>query len=145
MKTIENDPALTIELQELYLLSKHWSSDIRFAEDEIRFLKKTLRTYTHPGENIKLLSKREAFNKRLAEQDSNICYLKVELTDLLKFIGPFVNESNKDIGINLLEKFIKLETEIKSEIESLKQIKKSLFSFFEEIMKAESDKFPTNA
>jgi hypothetical protein len=145
MKTIENDPLLDEELQELYILSKHRSSDIRFAEDEVRFLKKTLHTYTLSGENIRLLSKKAEFNKRLAEQDSNIYYLKIELVELLKFISPFINESNKEIGINLLEKFIKLETDTKSVVESVKQIKKSLFFFFEELMKAESDKFPKNA
>ncbi|MDB5123582.1 MAG: hypothetical protein JWP94_1711 [Mucilaginibacter sp.] len=145
MKTIENDPLLDEELQELYILSKHRSSDIRFAEDEVRFLKKTLHTYTLSGENIRLLSKKAEFNKRLAEQDSNIYYLKIELVELLKFISPFINESNKELGINLLEKFIKLETDTKSVVESVKHIKKSLFFFFEELMKAESDKFPKNA
>jgi hypothetical protein len=145
MKTIENDPLLDDELQELYILSKHRSSDIRFAEDEIRFLKNTLHTYALPQGISELVSKKEAFNKRLAEQDSNIYHLKIELVELLKFISPFINGSNKEIGINLLEKFIKLETEIKSVAGSVKQIKNSLFLFFEELMRVESDKFPKNA
>ncbi len=142
MKTIENDPQLDEELQELFILSKHWDSDIRFAEDEIRFFKKTLNTYVIPLANGELLSKKEAFGKRLAEHDSTICYLKIELIELLKFISPFVSGSNNKIGIDLLEKFSRLEAEIESVVGSVKQIKKSLLLFFEELMKVESDKFP---
>lgn len=145
MKTIENDPLLEDELQELYLLCKYRSSDIGFAEDEIRFLKKTLNTYALPQANGEIISRSESFNRRLTEQDSNIRYLKIELVELLKFISPFINGSNKEIGINLLEKFAKLETEVKSVVESIKQIKTSLFLFFEKLMKAESDRFPKNA
>jgi len=40
MKKVTKDPQLEEELQELYLESKHWLSDLHFEEDEIRFLKK---------------------------------------------------------------------------------------------------------
>ena len=39
MKTTLPDLELEFELQELYILSKHWIQDISFFEDEIRFFK----------------------------------------------------------------------------------------------------------
>jgi ferritin-like metal-binding protein YciE len=135
MKTLVQDPELEYELQELYILSNHWMSDIHFAEDEIRFLKNMLNNYLVPNLKNDFLKEIENFNNILEQQNANIFHLKNKIRNLLKFIGPLINESNKQISVDLIEKFTGLETEVKTLFESVKQVKKSLFSFTEDVMK----------
>ena len=141
MKTIIQDSELEDELQELYILSNHWISDIHFEEDEIRFLKKIINNYLVPGLKSGQLDEIADFNKTLTRQDENIANLKNKIAGLLKFIGGLVNDSNAEIRIDLVEKFAALEAEMKTLFESVKQVKKLLFSFTEEVMKAECNAF----
>ena len=141
MKTIIQDPELEVELQELYILSNHWMSDIHFEEDEIRFLKKIINNYLVPGLKSGQLDEIADFNKALTRQDENIANLKNKIAGLLKFIGGLVNDSNAEIRIDLVEKFAAVEAEMKTLFESVKQVKKLLFSFTEEVMKTECNAF----
>jgi hypothetical protein len=141
MKTIIQDPELEVELQELYILSNHWMSDIHFEEDEIRFLKKIINNYLVPGLTSGPLNEIADFNKTLTQQDENIANLKNKIAGLLKFIGGLVNDSNAEIRIDLVEKFAAVEAEMKTLFESVKQVKKLLFSFTEEVMKTECNAF----
>jgi len=136
MKVITNDPQLDDELQELYLESKHWLSDIHFAEDEIRFLKRVINNYLIPGVANNQLIEIDKFNRELDQQDANILALKNKNTELLKLIGILVNGTDKEIGIGLVEKFAGLETEMKTLFEAVKHIKRSLFLFTEGVMNA---------
>jgi len=136
MEAIINDPQLDFELQELYLESKHWLSDIRFAEDEIRFLKKVINNYLIPGVKNNQLIEIDNFNRELDQQDANILPLKNKITELLKLIGILVNETDKEIGIGLVEQFAGLEAEMKTLFEAVKHIKRLLFLFTEGVMKA---------
>jgi hypothetical protein len=135
MKKIIKDLQLDDELQELYLESKHWLSDIHFEEDEIRFLRKVIDNYLVPGLKNEQLIEINNFNGALAQQDANIPYLKSKITGLLKLIGILINETDKEIRIELVEQFATLETEMKTLFEAVKQIKKLLFLFTEEVMR----------
>ncbi|MDB4901951.1 MAG: hypothetical protein JWQ63_1232 [Mucilaginibacter sp.] len=135
MKKIIKDLQLDDELQELYLECKHWLSDIHFEEDEIRFLRKVIDNYLVPGLKNEQLIEINNFNGALAQQDANIPYLKSKITGLLKLIGILINETDKEIRIELVEQFATLETEMKTLFEAVKQIKKLLFLFTEEVMR----------
>ena len=140
--TIALDPELEYELQELYILSNHWISDIQFAEDEIRFLKNILHKYLVPALKNDQLIEMENFNKTLARLNVDIPILKNKILDLLKLIGPYlIDETNTEISLGLIEKYTGLETEIKALFENVKRVKKLLFSFIEEIMKSECTVF----
>jgi len=141
MKTITKDPQLEDELQELYLESKHWLSDLHFEEDEIRFLRKMINNYLLPGLKNDQLNRIESFNKPLLRYDANIPLLKNKINELLKLIGSLINETNKEIGVDLLEQFTALELEMKTLFESVKQVKKLLFLFADDVMKTECDVF----
>jgi len=141
MKTLIQDSELEDELQELYILSNHWISDIHFEEDEIRFLKKMINNYLAPGLNGGQLNEIADFNKTLTRHDENIANLKNKIAGLLKFIGGLINDSNAEIRIELVEKFAALEAEMKTLFESVKQVKKLLFSFTEDVMKTECNAF----
>lgn len=137
MKTIVQDTELEFELQELYILSKHWISDIHFIEDELRFLKHVVETRLVPNLKNEQLFETADFNKAFAQIEGNIPALKTEISDFLKFVDPLINKPGTTIGLNLLEKFTTLDTEIKTLFESVKQVKKLLFSVTEDVMKAE--------
>ena len=141
MKTIAEDSELDVELQELYILSNHWLTDIQFAEDELKFLKhlinKYLVTYT---ENI-APEEINIFNETIEQQEAITLSIKNKIFDLLKFIGPIVKGTGGEIGVDLIEKFTLLETEVKTLFESAKQLKRSLFSFTEEVMRTECEAF----
>ena len=140
--TVALDPELECELQELYMLSNHWISDIQFVEHEIRFLKNILHKYLVPALKNDQLIEMETFNKTLTRLNADIPVLKNKILDLLKFIGPYlIDETNTEINLSLLEKFTALETEIKALFENVKQVKRLLFSFIEEIMKSECTVF----
>lgn len=138
MKTIIQDPELDYELQELYILSKHWKSDIQFVEDEIRFLRKVIQKYLSPGLENGQLPEAEFFSIVLGQQDVNIPGLKKRISMLLKFMEPIITEENKEIGINLLERFATLEKEIQTLFESVKLAKGSLFSVTEKLIRTEN-------
>jgi len=135
METIKYNGQLDLELQELYIESSHWISDIDFVEDEVRFLKKALHKYHAYTEGLQLYEANN-FIKILEQQHTNIPGIKIKVVELLKFIEPFVNDSDKEIGVDLVEKFIALETEIKALTEYLRLVKNLVFSFIEEAVKA---------
>jgi hypothetical protein len=137
MKPITEDPQLEEELQELYILSKHWISDIHFEEVEIKFLKNILNKYLVSETTHEQLDEIRGFNESLTLQDASIDAMKEKISELLRFLGSIIIGSDPQIRLDLVEKFAVLETEMKALFVSVKQLKKSLFSFTEEIMKTE--------
>jgi hypothetical protein len=137
MKTIIQDGELEFELQELYILSKHWISDIHFIEDELRFLKHVVEKHLAPNLENEQLFEVDDFNEVFVQTEGNIPALKTEVSDFLKFIAPLIKKPDTMIGLNLLEKFTALDTEMKTLFESLKQVKKLLFSLTEDVIKTE--------
>ena len=135
------DPQLEYELQELYILSKHWTSDVCFAEDEIRFLKNVLHKYWDATLSNEQLSEVEAVKRALINLEFDIPCLKGEIKEFLKFIEPMIKRSETEIGINLLDKYTKLQAEIEALFAAVKIVKKSLFSFTEDLMKKECTLF----
>jgi hypothetical protein len=140
MKTTKQDPQLETELQELYILSRHWTSDINFAEDEIRILKDALKKHSTNFEKLQL-DEANDFYKMLALQDVVVLDIKRKVSEFLQFIKPLVTGSENEIGLNLIEKFAVLNTEIQDLLDAVKQIRKSLFFFIETVMKTELTSF----
>lgn len=140
MKTIVIDPQLEYELQELYILSKHWASDITFVEDEVRILKDILNKYLTKMANLQLKEAKN-FEKILGQQDEITLDIKSKISQFLTFMEPLVSGAKEEIRVNLIEKFTELQTQITSLSEYIKVLKKSLFSFTEEVMRADGAMF----
>jgi hypothetical protein len=137
MKTILPDLELEFELQELYILSKHWIQDISFVEDEIRFFKTIFDKFPDPALINEPNSVAWEFKRRIIQQEANIDSLKARIQDYLKFLEPFVSDKNKLIDLDLVEKFNTLGTEIKNLLGSVKHTKAELFTYAERFMTAE--------
>jgi hypothetical protein len=140
MKTPAIDTQLEYELQELYILSKHWASDIDFVEDEVRILKDILNKYLIKMRNLQVKEAKN-FEKILGQQDAAILDIKSKISKFLTFMEPLVSGANQEIGVNLIEKFTELQTQITSLCQYVKVLKKSLFSFTEEVMRADGAMF----
>jgi len=143
MKTVTEDPELGVELQELYILSNHWLSDIHFAEDEMKFLKHVINKYLATHTLSIVLEEIGIFNESLGQQEITTLSIKNKILDLLKFIAPLVKGTGEEIGLDLIERFTALEMEVKEMFESVKRLKKSLFAFTEEVMRIECEIFTT--
>jgi hypothetical protein len=137
MKTILPDLELEFELQELYILSKHWIQDISFIEDEIRFFKTIFDKFPDPALINEPNSVAWEFKRKIIQQESNIDSLKARIQNYLKFLEPFVGDQKKLVNLDLIEKFNVLGTGIKNLFESVKQTKADLFIYAERFMTLE--------
>lgn len=137
MKTIIPDPELEFELQELYILSRHWMQDISFIEDEVRFFKIIFNKYLDPVLVNEHNSIPWNFSQKITLQERNIDNLKLRIPEYLKFLEPFINDQGKMIDLSLIEKFNGLAGEIKGLFESTKQTKNEIFKYAEEVIGSE--------
>lgn len=136
METITDNTQLDVELQELYIESSHWVSDVDFVEDEIRFLKKALHKYYACTESLQL-QEAGKFMKMLDQQHTHIEGIKPRIAGFLKYIEPVVAGPVKKVSIELVERYISLQTEIKAMGEYVRLVKNLVFAFIEEAIKAD--------
>jgi hypothetical protein len=128
------DTQLEYELQDLYISTKHWLSDISFVADEIRFFKDLIDKYFIPGSNNEYTIEVKALRKMISQKEINSVIFKNKVITYLKFLEPFINDLNKEIDINLIERHTMLENEINDLLESIQQFKRDLFSLAEKLM-----------
>ncbi|MCC8424918.1 hypothetical protein [Mucilaginibacter sp. UR6-11] len=134
MELLAHNTQLDCELQEMYIISNHLKTDVTFIEDEIRFLKNTLNKYNIYIANTQL--NRIIYFKRIIEQqETGIPLIKNKISGFLKCLGTLVNDSEKEISLDILEKFNTLNTEVKSIADQILSVKHSFFLFLEEITK----------
>src|SRR5438309_10956746 len=116
---ITTDKELEFELQELYILCKHWLDDILFIEDELRFFKNVLKKYQDMGSQFALPSKGQEFSQKIQQLEQHIVSLKVRIPEYLNFLKPFIGDLKKEMDLDLVEKYNALETEIKDMFASI--------------------------
>jgi len=134
MSIIQPDTELEYEVQELYILAKHWLQDISFAEDELHFFKNLLTKFGLNSADAGLGSEWELFNEKIAVQEHNIVGLKLAIPKFLDFLAPYVNDQKKPMDLHLLEQYNGLDDEIKELLASVKTTKGELFACAEDIM-----------
>ncbi|WP_295792952.1 hypothetical protein [Mucilaginibacter sp.] len=134
MSTLTPDPELESELQELYILVRHWQQDIGFMEEELQFFKNVLNKYQpeNPGDNVEL--KTTVFGSEIAKQEKHLAALKTKIPDFLHFLEPFIGDIKKDMDMSFLAKYNQLQTELQQLFTDVKTTKSSLFSYTEGLM-----------
>ncbi|WP_419701534.1 hypothetical protein [Mucilaginibacter sp. NFX135] len=130
MNTAPTDSQLEYELQELYILSEHWLQDISFLEDELRFFNHILSEYREPGMSSTVVD----FTTKVQEQEKHVNFLKIKIPEFLHFLKPFISDQKKGMDLGFLEKYNKLETELRLLFAAVKATKKELFRHTEAIM-----------
>jgi hypothetical protein len=134
MNTTNPDTQLEYELQDLYISSKHWLSDVSFMADEIRFFKHLIDKYFVPGAKNQHVAEVNAFRKTISEKETETVVLKSMVLAYLNFLEPFVCDLKEAIGFDLIEKHSFLENQIQNQFQSLKLFKKDLFSIAEKLI-----------
>lgn len=130
MEALSEDTQLDTELQELYIVSSHWNSDIDFVHYEISLLKNVLNKYRIQSKNLQA-EETERFYAMLEIKDAAIPALKYSVAEFIKSIEPIITHCVNNIGLELLEKFNALEAEIAHSIQYIKLVKKLVYAFLE--------------
>lgn len=123
MKKINEDQELEFELQEVYLTSKQWLSDLAFLEEETNFLNEQLSGTGHPL--IKASSQQNLAvrlqNARQIHQD-----IGRRLNAFIDELEPLLLKTDPNPNLKLLEDFNALQTAIRDALTVLKGIKYAL-------------------
>jgi len=141
METKTTDTQFEYELQELYISSKHWQSDISFVADEVRFFKNVIGKYFKADNPQSQGAQMHHCKMMIVRLQEEIITLKIKVIAYLNFLGPYIGNPEKKIDINLIEKHSVLENEIKALFESVKLLKVDLFSLTENVMDEERNCF----
>jgi hypothetical protein len=131
MKNVDPHPELEFELLEPNVVSAHWSKDILFLEDEIRFFKNTLVLYGNLDMPAKRPLKRREFDIKIAELQVKIDAVKEEIPTFLGNLEPYIGNVNNGISISLVEEFSVLDEQIRALFSSVKETKGQLFIYIE--------------
>ena len=127
------DLELEYELEELYILSKHWIQDISFVETELRFFKEIADKYS--AANHQDISTLQRFKQKMVCQEANLAALKDCVPEYLKSLGPYIKDLKKTIPLNLVEQFTALQLNVQEMFDDFKSLRKELFEVAEKIIK----------
>ncbi|MEO6631471.1 MAG: hypothetical protein ABIN13_07115 [Mucilaginibacter sp.] len=137
MNTLPPDTELESELQELYILARHWQQDIAFMEEELQFFKNVLNKYRPTATASDMASKSVGFSREIQKQEKHIGALKTKIPDFMAFLEPFIGDLKKGMDMSFLDKYNQLQAELQDLFTDVKATKKALFTYTESIMNSE--------
>jgi hypothetical protein len=138
MEVLIDNTELDCELQEMYMISSHWKTDIGFVKDEIRFLNNTLDKYKTGAADVEL-TKLTQFQKIIDKEGIKLQDAETNIAEFLGELGPIVNHDKTEFGLDVLEKFNELETTIKSVTNYIILIRRLVFLFLEKEINAKKE------
>lgn len=127
------DTELKSELQNLYLVSKHWMSDLEFVEDEIRFLKSLVSRYWRFILQSDDLIEVQELNVMLMFYEENIPGIKSRIREYLRFIELLITNKNSSSDFDIKESFNPLKLEVIRLSGSIRTLKNSYFILTEKL------------
>ncbi|MBW4891011.1 hypothetical protein KXQ82_14895 [Mucilaginibacter sp. HMF5004] len=141
MNITSTDTQLEYELQDLYIASKHWLSDIAFAEDEAKFFHTVIDKYIKPdiinGHDAKL----HHCKMMLYQQQFEVIDLRNNVAAYLAFLTPLISDTSKKIGIELIETHSMLTDRIAALLDAVRLLKAELFALAEDVIDNERNLF----
>lgn len=123
--------------QELYILVKHWRSDLEFYKDDIRFLQQLIEKY------LIWITKKENLDRvagiRKKEHDLAISCDKLHqnTTDHLDVIADFMEGKGSISESEFLSRHGKLETSLSDFVKDFRESRKEVFKVTEYVMDSE--------
>lgn len=127
MTTVIEDNELNTELQELYLKSKEWISELEFLESDLDFLKKLF------GRTFSPMIKNDDYEEiakillKAAKVETTQLELKKQIVDYLHKLESLIVEMKQNFDISIVETHYQLELELKRVIQEYKSVKKIVF------------------
>jgi len=127
MTTIIEDNELNTELQELYLVSKRWLSDLDFLENELEFLRRRFKTFDMATNWIDL--------QEITRIDKKHADLKAHIMNYAHKLEPLITETKQPFDINLIETYAQIETELNRFSEEIQSVKNAALELTKERLK----------
>jgi hypothetical protein len=134
MNTLPPDTELESELQELYILARHWQQDIAFMEEELQFFKNVINKYQPAAPASEAASKSAGFSSEIQKQAKHLSRLKTKIPDFLNFLEPFIGNIKREMDLSFLAKYNQLQIELQELFTDVRATKMALFSYTEGLM-----------
>ncbi|QKJ32988.1 hypothetical protein HQ865_25635 [Mucilaginibacter mali] len=132
MSNLPPDTELETELQELYILARHWQDDISFLADEARFFRNILLKYDATAvESIESVTN---FRQKIEGQESQLVTLRSAVPEFLAFLEPYIGDNKKAMDLTFLERYNDLQNGLTALFAGIKKTKKELFAYAETVM-----------
>ncbi|MBC7913799.1 MAG: hypothetical protein H7Y07_06710 [Pyrinomonadaceae bacterium] len=126
MITIE-DNQLDTELQELYLISKHWISDLEFFTQDLNFFSRWYVKSLTEYENHKEYGNLTDAIQTISEIENHCLAIKTHVVAYLQRLEPLIIKTNQNYQLDLIETQAILESEMSILLQSFKSVKKTIF------------------
>lgn len=132
MSNLPPDTELETELQELYILARHWQDDISFLADEARFFRNILQKYdATTAENIESAAE---FRQKIEGQENQLVSLRSAVPEFLAFLEPYIGNNKKAMDLSFLERYNELQNGLTTLFAGIKRTKQELFAYAETVM-----------
>jgi len=120
--------------QELYVLTKHWKSDIQFYKDDLKFLQKLINKYIiwiTKEENLAKVTKTQNELNNVVEQCDTLI---TNIEHHIKHLADLINNPFKYDSQEFKEEHTKLEIEIYEFIKTFRKSKTKAFAITEYVV-----------
>ena len=143
MTTVIEDSELSSELQELYLKTKHWISDVEFVENELRFLKLLFsKKFPQVFKSADFEDIAELL-KKIDKIDTTLPKLKSNILVYMNTLESLIVEVKQNMDVSLIENHTKLEFELNGVLQAFQNLKGMVFFLTKHT--SESDVFASKA
>ena len=123
--------------QQLYILTKHWKSDLLFYKDDLNFLHHLIDKYfiwiTEPGN----LSEVKSIGSQVLADEENCDRLLEKITEHLSHLGGLMEDPFKYDAVTFRNEHRELEDEIALFIKTVRENRKKVFAVTEHVLDSE--------
>lgn len=136
MTTTIEDNQLSEELQELYIISKHWMDELDFFEQDLNFLERLFaKTYTRVPHHPDFDNVSEVLES-IVSLEGGRAEIKTKIANYLHLLEPLINKSEEAYHLSLIETHAVLEREMGALLKTFKSVKARVFKFSSEDLKS---------
>lgn len=126
-----------VNLQQLFLLTEHWQSDVAFYKDEFKFLYRLIDKYYIWLTNDQHIEEVRKMVKTVLEMQHELTVISTQLSSHLISIGKRIDKPNAAAELVLREEHAILESKIGQFYRNFKVIKKEIFTITEVVIESE--------
>lgn len=127
MTTSIEQSELYTELQELYLKSKQWISDIEFQHDDMVFVKRLFEIDSTLHTQQKKKDEAAEMFTWAAKIEDEQSRLKLQIPDFMNLVSSLINTTDPVIDYKLIVWYSKLETDLNTNAEDYRLYKSRVF------------------
>jgi phosphomevalonate kinase len=136
----KGDFTWTAEYRELYILTEHWQSDLKFYKEDLHFLYHLVDKYFISLINKENLEEMRNLSTGLSEANINCDKLLEKTSKHLTHLAELIDDPFKYDSHKFRSEHEELENEISSFIKKFRKIKKETFTDMEPVIQKEVKK-----